>query len=574
MKACCKTCAVVALIPVSLAGAPLAAQTPTQTEPELPRSVAEHVIAVYNHPSTVRLGGNARLPRGAELTGDVAVLGGTFTVAGTVRGNVVIINGDLRLEPGAHITGGATVVGGIILGLEEATVEGPVEAHRAALRFRRDEGRLTHAPPPSEPAISAGRQFGFGRTDLRLAVRGAYNRVEGLPIAAGARIELGRSNPTSFEALAIYRTESGLQLDPRDLGYEVRVEQFIGGHRTWRVGAALRSEVVPIETAGVTDRENTLATLFMHRDYRDYYEREGWSAYLRLAPRGEPYDVTLEYRDERHGSVSAGDTWALVKNDEEWRPHPIIARGVLRSAAITIRYDSRNEPLDPATGWLLTASAEDGLGGSLRSAVTLDPTTGQPRLEPQNVDARFTAALLDLRRYLRLGPGSRLALRLFAAGSVDGGPLPPQRQHVLGGEGSLPGSLPFAYDCGARRFALQLDGGRLNPPVRSYPYYGCDRVALFQAEYLGRLPVASAIGRVIGRDLSFLEPGYWSLFFNTGRAWIEPDARNGRTTGLDEFVSDVGFGFRLGQLGVYWARPLNDVGRPGMNFFVRIGPRL
>src|SRR5690606_9519983 len=182
MKACCKTCAVVALIPVSLAGAPLAAQTPTQTEPELPRSVAEHVIAVYNHPSTVRLGGNARLPRGAELTGDVAVLGGTFTVAGTVRGNVVIINGDLRLEPGAHITGGATVVGGIILGLEEATVDGPVEAPRAALRFRRDEGRLTHAPPPSEPAISAGRQFGFGRTDLRLAVRGAYNRVEGLPI--------------------------------------------------------------------------------------------------------------------------------------------------------------------------------------------------------------------------------------------------------------------------------------------------------------------------------------------------------------------------------------------------------
>src|SRR5690606_33771559 len=166
------------------------------------------------------------------------------------------------------------------------------------------------------------------------------------------------------------------------------------------------------------------------------------------------------------------------------------------------------------------------------------------------------------------------ALRLFAAGSVDGGPLPPQRQHVLGGEGSLPGSLPFAYDCGARRFALQLDGGRLNPPVRSYPYYGCDRVALFQAEYLGRLPLASAIGRVIGRDLSFLEPGYWSLFFNTGRAWIESDARNGRTTGLDEFVSDVGFGLRLGQLGVYWARPMDDVGRPGMNFFVRIGPGL
>lgn len=573
MRALFTICAAAALIPVSLAGSPLAAQTPPPAEPELPRSVAEHVIAVYNHPSTVRLGGTARLPRGAELTGDVAVLGGSFAVAGTVRGNVVVINGDLRLESGAQITGGATVVGGIVTGLEQATVAGPVEAHRAALRFRRDEGRLTHAPPPPEPAISAGRQFDFGRTDLRLAVRGGYNRVEGLPVGAGARLELGRSNPTSLQTMLIYRTESGLRLSPREFGYELRAEQFIGGHRAWRIGAALRSEILPIEAWGLSDRENALATFVLHRDYRDHYEREGWSTYLRLAPRGEPYDVTLEYRDERHRTVSAGGAWALVDNDREWRPQPIIARGELRSAAITLRYDSRNEPLDPSTGWFLTASAEDGLGGDLSHAVTIDAETGQPRLEPRDVDARFTTALLDLRRYARIGPGSRVAVRLLAAGSVDGGALPTQRQHVLGGEGSLPGYAAFRFDCGAREHALEVGAGRLNPPVRSFPYYGCDRVALFQFEYLGRLAVAPSLGRMLDRDLSFIEPVNWVLFFDTGRAWTEDDAAGGRETGRSGFVADAGLGLRFGRFGVYWAMPLSK-GPDGLNFFVRIGPRL
>jgi len=50
--------------------------------PELPRLVAEEAIRRYNAPTTTRLVGRSRLPRGNEWRGDVAVRDGTVWLAG------------------------------------------------------------------------------------------------------------------------------------------------------------------------------------------------------------------------------------------------------------------------------------------------------------------------------------------------------------------------------------------------------------------------------------------------------------------------------------------------------------
>jgi len=202
----------------------------------------------------------------------------------------------------------------------------------------------------------------------------------------------------------------------------------------------------------------------------------------------------------------------------------------------------------------------------------MDSATGQPVLGRRAADHRFHAALLDVRRYARTGPGSRLAIRAFAAGSLDGGPLPAQRQHALGGESSLPGYRPFGFDCGARRNRVAVVEDDDFVETEFYPYYGCDRVALVQIEYQVRLPLPHDLGRRIsGVDLG--PPPSWVIFFGAGRAWNEADARNGRGAGQDDFAADAGFGLRLGRVGLYWAVPLGG-GSEGMNFFVRVGPRL
>src|SRR2546430_12340440 len=79
----------------------------------LPRLVSEEVIRFYNAPGTTRLVGRTRLPRGNEWRGNVAVRNGPVVIAGRVQGPLVVINGDLLFDTGAEVTGDVIIVGGI-----------------------------------------------------------------------------------------------------------------------------------------------------------------------------------------------------------------------------------------------------------------------------------------------------------------------------------------------------------------------------------------------------------------------------------------------------------------------------
>src|SRR5881296_3925989 len=82
--------------------------------PELPRLVAEEAIRLYNAPTTTRLVGRARLPRGNEWRGDVAVRNGAAWVGGRVQGLLLVINGDAVLDSAAVIAGDVIVIGGTL----------------------------------------------------------------------------------------------------------------------------------------------------------------------------------------------------------------------------------------------------------------------------------------------------------------------------------------------------------------------------------------------------------------------------------------------------------------------------
>jgi len=562
--------ALCSLVISALAGArPLAGQTP-RGGLVLPPEVAAEVIDFYNDGATLRLVGSSHIARGNEISGGIAVLGGPVTVAGRITGRLVVINGDVILEPGAAIAGDITVVGGAVRGLDAVPVQGTVVIYRAPLRFRMQGERIALAPEEEEAELATGRDFGFGRTDLLLAAHRGYNRVEGLPIVVGPRFASKSPDPIRLEALAILRTATGLELQPKRWGYLLKAEKsFAAG--AFSLGATLRSEIDPIETAGLTDRENSLATFLLHRDYRDHYQREGWSARARWKLPGRPFDLALEYRDEEHSPVRARDPWTLFRGDEPWRTQPIVATGRLRSLALDLKLDTRNESQDPTTGWLVRNTIERGVGGTLAvpqpSGGPLQSGGSVSLVAPVGVDAEFAAGSLDVRRYARLGPTSRLALRAFAASSLNDRPLPPQRQRALGGSGSLPGYAAFAFDCGARQSAATYDAGTF------YPYYGCDRVVLLQLEYRNDFSFGRGWGRKLGADVDLGERIGWVVFFDAGRAWIEREAAIGRGTGQSDFAADFGLGLRLGSLGLYWAVPLSGDDR-SLRFSLRLGPRL
>jgi hypothetical protein len=545
-----------ALLLASAAAAGLTAQQVPVTETLLPDTVIQRVVSTYNRSATTRFSGDTRLPAGSRLTSDVAVLNGTLEIGGSVTGDVVALNADIHILRTARIEGSVTAAGGVITIDAGAAVTGSMHSYRELLRIRSDGDQVSYVPPADDPGLAAGRDFRFGRTDLLIAVHGAYNRVEGLPIAAGPRIRIGTA--TRLQALGVYRTATGFDPATDRFGYVLRGDSRIAGNV--RLDATLYRELAAIEDWDISNREASLAAFILHRDYRDHYERRGWSVGATLKNDGWAHSFGITYRDETDRSVSPRDPVALTSNSDVWRPEPFVGEGRLHTLKGVFDYDTRNDIADPTDGWLMRATVEQGLGGSLSTPVeaALPIMTGQDK---------FTTALVDVRRYARLTPYSRIAIRIRGEGALDSraAGLPAQRQLTLGGEGSLPAYPMASLDCGAHR-SVDARGETFTA------FHGCDRLALAQIEYQASFPLARKLGEKLGLGSWLTNAVRWSAFFDAGRAWNDPATRNGRGHGRDDFSADMGLGAHLGPVGIYWAVPLSG-SQHEYNFFMRLGPR-
>lgn len=558
---------------------PSALEAQRVEELDLPRSVAEEVVDFFNRPSTVRLQGRAEIPVGRVIDGDLAVLRGPVEVAGRIEGSLVVVNGDLTLLPGARISGDVTVLGGRA-DIPRGTVAGTVAVYDEALRYAARGDRITIDEGRRD---EGGWQLEGRRTRTRLSVRveDSYNRVEGLPVRFGPVFETRGRDYTRLDVLGIWRTDRGLQLDEDDTGWFIRAEQRLAGRLT--VGATAHSVVAPVERWHLKDIEASLAAFLFHRDYRDHYEREGFSAFLRWEDLFSGVELSLEYRDEEHAYVPVGSPWTLKRNDAPWRPQPLVGEGRLRSVRAGVEVDDRNDPEDPSDGWYLSLAAEAGVGGDLTLPGYRDPEPLPPTevAAPTPLGSGFRTGFVDLRRYARLSPDSDVRIRGVLAGSLDGDPLPPQMQHALGGEGTLPGYPLFHADCGARSTPgsvfQTVDGESVRTPV--FAGYGCDRIALFQLEYRHDFFVGLDLGP---DDDEWNDDWDWypvvdfspslAFFFNAGRGWALDDEGVLPTRVDTETLMDLGVGIYLGDLGMYWAWPLRDGGRSA-NFYLRIDHR-
>ena len=221
----------------------------------LPRVVSEEIIRFYNAPGTTRLVGRTRLPSGNEWRGNVAVRNGPVLVAGRVQGSLVVINGDLVFDTGAEVTGDVIVVGGVVDDSAKARIGGEVRQYREPLlyRLRKDGDELVYAPNLRVRLWNPGAQVSWGTADSRsaltIATGGTFNRVEGLPVVFGPLFDwkLQRNFRMRVDALGVFRSAGDLSDRRSDLGYMFRSELRAGDVRP--VGLALRAFdiVLPVE---------------------------------------------------------------------------------------------------------------------------------------------------------------------------------------------------------------------------------------------------------------------------------------------------------------------------------------
>ena len=547
---------------------------------DLPRWVEEEVVDFFNDSTTIHFTGRSRIPSTRIVVGNVAALGGPFTVAGEVEGDLVVVNGDLVFESGGNITGEVLIVGGRVLGEDLGRIGGDLRVFSEPLRYVQRGDRISPARREEEGSGPLRRDYAWG--DARFVVKTGqnYNRIEGLPVVFGPSIRTGGRNPLRLDAWGIWRTESGLELGEEDFGYMLRAEQSLGGRERIALGATAFSYVDPVEDWGLTNLEASLATFVLHKDFRDYYERVGWSAYASLRFPRLPLELKAEYFQEDHNFRYVQGPWSLTKNNDPWRAQPLIAEGDVDYLETSLTVDTRNHPGEPTDGWYIQGSSRWGIGGDLAIPAHRTSTQEQAALvEAIPFDTDFVTGFLDVRSYNRVGPRSSLDLRGVFGGTLNDTPLPPQYQHALGGVGSLPGHTLFSGDCGARAQIRGYDvtEGELSVRDPVYPGYGCDQIAVFQAEFRGSLFLDWDFGWNEDDEWEDDWDWYprvefspdWSAFFNMGRGWTVDGL------GDTDTLMDVGVGIHLGDLGVYYAHPLNEDesgGRDG-NFFIRLSRR-
>lgn len=542
---------------------------------QLPRDVADEVIRFYNAQETVRFAGPTRIPAARGVDGDVAVLGGPVSVAGRVSGSLMVVNGDLFLEPGAVVSGNVTVVGGVIEGAAQAHIAGEIRAYRDPLRYRRVGPEIAYAPRrefrpswlrPHDDALDDNR------TSFDVSLGGIYNRVEGLPLFFGpdADLRVARNARLQVNVRGIFRTAGDWSLSTGDFGYRTRAELVLGDRET-NLGLGVRAfdVVTSIEPWPLKDFEVGWSTFLFHRDYRDYYRRQGASAFATLRANRQ-FAITAEGRSEKEASVLAREPFTLFRSDGTFRSNPAINDGHYDILTASLRYDSRNDLRAPTAGFLATGEWELGHGSDV-SACAL-PGLACAALFPAPTQAlTYQRVFFDVRSYTRLSPSGRLDLRVAGGGWVGGDPLPLQRRVALGYPDPLPGYGFRQLGCGG----VDLPGA---PAL-------CDRVLLGQLEFRTHL------GLDIGPDWASTdwsddqteryEPFHLSgpdlvVFADAGNAWLVGDAPGripaGRLPAPGTYKADLGLGLDFGPLGFYLAKPLQH-GMADVTFSVRMGRR-
>jgi hypothetical protein len=322
-----------------------------------------------------------------------------------------------------------------------------------------------------------------------------YNRVDLLRIGVAGEAQVPSSMAPRVGGRFEYATGRRRAL------YGVQLEQPLQRRGRLAIGVSISRRTDHSELQQVDDVENSLALLFARQDYRDYFEREGFGAYL--AWRVPDFSVVSVHarRDTYRSLKLQSGTRSFFERQHLLRDNPPVDEGEIHAVLLRLERQTRRTARTRAGfyHWVELEHAGYGMGG----------------------DFDYTRALADLRSVVRLSPTATLALRAVG-GTTVAGALPAQKEFTAGG----------------------VDGLR----AHAFGQYRGNQLLLAQAEY------ATALWRVRPRGF---DAGLHAIaFVDAGRAWDDP-GRAWRPSGQHLQV-DGGLGLTTSEdnLRVYVARSL------------------
>ena len=302
-----------------------------------------------------------------------------------------------------------------------------------------------------------------------------FNRVHGLILGGRGEISTVRAGTRTFGALS-YGLSSEIW------NYQVGTEFSWFEHHPFSVGGNLYRLTDTNGDSGLSASEEFLAALIFGASFLDYYQREGFQAWVRqkLTPSTH---LTLEFTSDGHENLFKSTDWSLFHKNDPKRSNLRINEGNLRTVSLSYNFDSRDHKSHRKRNFRTYPSLNSHTTHGWRGSFSVEYAG-----EQLNSDFDFTLYRFQVARYNRLSRRHFLDFRL--AGGFSDAPLPWQRLFYLGGIGTLRG-----YD---------------------FREFVGDNMLLFNAEYRIQLSQSS--------DESGAEDIAGTVFFDTGYAWYDDES--------------------------------------------------
>ena len=391
------------------------------------RSVARRMEYKYlgkHNAKILRFNGDAEIDRDEAIDGDVLIVGGDLKVDGEVNGDVLAIFGDIDLGPSAEVKGDVISVNGKVWSDEDAEIQGDIVVTNIPIED--DDDNVTIEKREKERAKYKSKKRESWPDDSNEVVYADYNRVDGLTLGMQFPQAGWWANKNHHFAVV---GKGGYSFASKRWQYQVGLERWTAGDFRFAIGANIYDMTDTQDRWLICDHENALAAFFLKEDFRDYYNREGFSVYA-SQNFGKRVKVKVAYQDENFENVSKSTNWALFGGKKDFRNNPMalpfqfsMANGYdaplqLKSASAELSIDTRNNRKRPSKGWLINAFAE--LAGE----------------EFENAYS-FERYIVDVAHYFPLSWDEHITLRLRGATST--GILPPMYWYDLGGLSTLRG---------------------------------------------------------------------------------------------------------------------------------------
>ncbi len=385
--------------------------------------------------------GDLTVKKDEVLKSDVVVKGGDLTVYGKIDGDALVVGGSLYVKGGGRITGNARVINGTIVKEDGGIVEGYTDQSSSrSVNYRENRQRFWH-PRNSFDAPWLNENANLDNFVFR------YNRVEGFFLGLGSEKKFNWSGQRKFSTFGSVGWGTASHTWRGNLGIARQFPLAIdGGDKLFEIGVEGYSLTDSKDQWLIDVHENTGAALLIHEDFRDYYQRDGYSAHVAYYAQSDYIKTELkaEYLSDEYGSLRKNADWSLFGGDKLFRSNPAIDEGKMHSIIASAGISTERKSARGPAGWSIFGSYEYGprsLGGAFD----------------------FDQYILDIRRFQPISSYDNLNIRL-RAGTSDG-LLPIQKTYDLGGLGTLNG-YPFKMESGNRMILVNaeyiLSGGALD----------------------------------------------------------------------------------------------------------------